>query len=125
MNDATLRLAVADASGKTVASKEVSVAAADSIVTADIEIGRNARLWDEFDPYLYTLTATIVSDGTVADSRSDRFGLRNVEQGRNHIRINGVDRHLRGTLDCGVWPLTGYPATDKESWKKVMQPTMA
>ncbi len=121
LNYATLRLAVADASGKTVASKEVSVAAADSIVTADIEIGRNARLWDEFDPYLYTLTATIVSDGTVADSRSDRFGLRNVEQGRNHIRINGVDRHLRGTLDCGVWPLTGYPATDKESWKKVMQ----
>src|SRR5690606_40332890 len=26
---------------------------------------------------------------------------------------------LRGTLDCAIFPLTGYPPTDHEGWEKV------
>ena len=45
--------------------------------------------------------------------------MRNVEQGKHHIRLNGRDIHLRGVLDCAVFPLTGYPSTNVDDWKRI------
>lgn len=118
-DDGSLTLAVKNPEGRQESEKILAVAVGDSIITASIPLGRDVRLWDEFDPALYTVTATISTDAG-ADSRAARFGLRSVEQGRHHIRINGIDRHLRGTLDCAVWPLTGYPSTDKADWLRIM-----
>ena len=36
---------------------------------------------------------------TGQDSRSLRFGMRKVEQGKHHIRLNDRDIHLRGVLE--------------------------
>jgi hypothetical protein len=33
--------------------------------------------------------------------------------------MNGRPLFLRGTLKCSVWPLTGYPPTDVEAWRKI------
>ncbi|MGN1237048.1 MAG: beta-galactosidase, partial [Bacteroidaceae bacterium] len=49
------------------------------------------------------------------------FGMRSVSQGDNHVRLNGHDIHLRGTLECCVFPLTGYPATDVASWERILR----
>ena len=45
--------------------------------------------------------------------------MRNVEQGKHHVRLNGHDIHLRGVLDCAVFPLTGYPSTYVDDWKRI------
>ncbi len=119
-DNSTLTVAVSNPEGKQVAVKTLTMAPGDSVVKVNIPLGRDARFWDEFDPALYTVTTTLNSDSG-SDSRSERFGLRSVEQGPHHIRINGVDRHLRGTLDCAVWPLTGYPSTDKHDWLRIMK----
>lgn len=101
--------------GRQVATRTIDAAPGDSVFTAVVPLGKEVRLWDEFDPALYTVSATLGND-TGSDSRTGRFGMREVTQGKHHIRINGIDRHLRGTLDCAVWPLTGYPSTDKADW---------
>ncbi|MBO4945344.1 MAG: beta-galactosidase [Muribaculaceae bacterium] len=114
-----LTLNVTGPDGKQVLSHKIAVNPGDSVITANLPLGPNARLWDEFDPALYTVTATLNS-GDDTDTYVERFGLRNVTQGRHHIQINGINRHLRGTLDCAVWPLTGYPSTEKADWSKIM-----
>ena len=35
--------------------------------------------------------------------------------------LNDRTLFLRGTLDCGGYPLTGYPPTDKDSWLRIMR----
>lgn len=118
--ESELNLCVADSAGRQIASRSVVVAPGDSVISEVMAMGKNAALWDEFDPVLYTVTATL-SHRDETDVRTARFGLRSVSQGKHHIRINDIDRHLRGTLDCAVWPLTGYPSTDKADWRRIME----
>src|SRR5690606_24706065 len=47
------------------------------------------------------------------------FGLRRFETDGSRILINGRQVFLRGTLECAIFPKTGYPPTDTGSWKKV------
>lgn len=85
-----------------------------------LPLNRKARLWDEFATPIYTLDADLsTEDGT--DRASTTFGFRKVEQGDHHIRLNDRDIHLRGVLDCAVFPLTGYPATDTSEWERIMR----
>ncbi len=92
---------------------------ADSLgVSVEMDMGKNVKLWDEFTPNLYTLKATMNS-GDATETVTERFGMRKVEQGQNHVKINGTDVHLRGVLDCCVFPLTGYPSTDVKDWARI------
>lgn len=85
-----------------------------------IDMGKNIQLWDEFNPYLYSLHAELqTSDGK--DVLNVKFGMRQLERGKSHIRLNGHDIHLRGTLECAVFPRTGYPATDKGEWLRILK----
>lgn len=102
------------------AAKRAFSMPADSLgLTVEIDMGKDVMLWNEFTPNLYTLTAIVEAGGEPADSLSERFGMRKVEQGTNHVKINGTDVHLRGVLDCCVFPLTGYPSTDAADWEKI------
>jgi hypothetical protein len=88
--------------------------------TAELEVpmGNNVRFWDEFSPYLYDLTITLHASRSV-DSRSVRFGLREFTADGNQFVLNGHPINLRGTHNGGDFPLTGYPPTDVESWKRI------
>lgn len=76
------------------------------------------KKWDEFSPTVYQMEA-ILTTTHGADTLYATFGMRNVTQGKHHIQVNGRDIHLRGALDCCVFPRTGYPATDVASWKRI------
>lgn len=97
---------------------EIDSLAATVEIGQTIHMGKDMRLWDEFSPQLYELETTVCANGR-EDARSVTFGMRNVEQGKHHIRLNGRDIHLRGVLDCAVFPLTGYPSTRVEDWKRI------
>lgn len=89
-------------------------------IERELEIGREMELWDEFSPVLYEMEAVLdTKDGK--DSRKVTFGMRQVEQGEHHIRLNGRDIHLRGTLNCCEFPLTGYPATGQKAWDRIFR----
>ena len=117
----SLALSVTDLTdGRIVAQAQIPVAAADSALSHMLRPKGPVRLWDEFTPSLYRLEAILRSTAGT-DTVRRTFGMRKVEQGRHHVRLNGRDIHLRGVLDCAVFPLTGYPATDTATWARIFR----
>ena len=86
-------------------------------VEFDFSLGPDAALWDEFNPALYRMTVEIPG---VTKPRSVSFGLRNIRVDGTQLAINGRRVFLRGTLECCIFPLHGYPPTDVASWKRVL-----
>lgn len=89
-----------------------------------LDLGEDAQEWDEFSPALYTLRvhATTASH---ADRRATEVilttGLRQIGVDGRHIVLNGKRIYLRGTLECCVFPHTGYPAMDVEAWRRILR----
>jgi len=89
---------------------------------AEVEVafGNEAKLWDEFSPALHKLDVNLTGAGA-DDQRQLVFGLREIGvKGRQFI-INDRPVFFRGTLECCIFPLTGYPPTDVESWKRIIR----
>jgi hypothetical protein len=86
----------------------------------DVQLEKNAQTWDEFHPVLQRLTIHL--KGAQADDRKEIFfGLREIKAEGKRFLLNGREINLRGTHFGGDFPLTGYPATDVASWKKIIQ----
>ena len=81
---------------------------------AEYPLGADAQTWDEFQPALHRLTATLGN----GESRTVTFGLREVATDRTQITVNGRRIFVRGTLECAIFPQTGHPPTDIAAWKR-------
>lgn len=90
----------------------------------EVPLGDRARPWDEFSPELQSLTVTLKGP-QADDTRTVTFGLREVTWNDKDLLINGRVVNLRTTHFGGDFPLTGYPATDVESWKKIIRTCQA
>ncbi|MCB1124288.1 MAG: glycoside hydrolase, partial [Verrucomicrobiae bacterium] len=91
-------------------------------------LGENAQLWDEFSPAVYHAQLTLggeVGGQSFAEESDVTFGLRMVSHDGNQLRINGRKLFLRGTLECAIFPKTGHPPTDVQSWRKVYRAAKA
>src|SRR6185312_12821123 len=90
----------------------------------EFNLGENAKLWDEFSPALYRLRIRI-GGGTgkfnFDENITNIFALRDLHTDTNQFILNGHPIYFRGTHFGGDFPLTGYPPTDVESWKKIFQ----
>lgn len=89
---------------------------------AELELGSDVALWDEFNPVLYELVATLQPGGHRAVSR---FGLREIATDGTRFTLNGRNTFIRGTLDCCIYPKTGHPPTDVASWRRVIEAAKA
>lgn len=76
--------------------------------------------WSEFSPQLYTMHTFIKNDEGIAYNTTD-FGYRDIKTAGKDLLINGQPVFLRGTLECCIFPLKGYPPMEKEGWHKVFQ----
>lgn len=93
----------------------------------------NPKYWDEFTPVLYKLyvkyyelpdnvSCEQLKDGVSgknieADEKTYTFGMRTISVKYKHFLLNGRTLSLRGTTDCAIFSLTGYPDMDEEAWK--------
>lgn len=75
------------------------------------------RPWDEFDPVLHDVSVRL-SNG---EGWSGRFGWRELTPTASGFRMNGRPAMFRGALECSIFPLTGHPATDIDSWRHIMR----
>lgn len=48
------------------------------------------------------------------------IGIVDLATKGKHFTVNNQRIFLRGTLDCAIFPQTGYPPTDQESWREIM-----
>jgi hypothetical protein len=87
-------------------------------------MGDSPALWDEFNPNLYLMDVELTSEEGV-NGKQVQFGMREFKSEGKRFTINGRPVFLRGTLECSIFPLTGYPATDNASWKKIMKAVRA
>ena len=106
--------------GKSYASVEAQAEAVKGYSTVELtcQLGDNAPLWDEFNPYLYDASVKLVS-GKSTSLTTETFGLRDIRHEGNKLVMNEKPIFLRGTLECCIFPLTGTPPTDEASWEKL------
>ena len=83
-------------------------------------MGAHPLLWDEFHPNLYSLKVQLIT-GTETDERVINFGMREFSTQGTQFTINGRLTFLRGTLECAIFPKTGFPPTDLASWTHIFK----
>lgn len=81
---------------------------------------KEVKLWDEFNPNLYTLrTELLAKNSKVIAQSSSIFAFRTLGNDKGALTLNGKHVFLRGTLDCNIYPIQGHPPMDKAGWRKV------
>lgn len=95
-----------------------------------VEIGMplvdGIQLWDEFHPVRYELEIAITDnrDGeTKTTTVTKEIGFRQIDTKGGILRINGIQRFLRGNIDCCVYPNTGYPPMEVDEWDEIFTRT--
>lgn len=81
---------------------------------------RKPELWSEFNPAMYEISASLTEKGRIIDQREVDFGMREFKTNGTRFEINGRPVFLRGTTECCIFPLTGYPPADVESWERIL-----
>jgi Glycosyl hydrolases family 2, sugar binding domain/Glycosyl hydrolases family 2 len=90
-------------------------------IEIDYPMGKNVKLWSEFTPSLYSLSVDLEDlKGQVIDNEKIDFGMREFKAKGTRFEVNGRQTFLRGTLECCIFPLTGYPPVDLQSWEKIL-----
>jgi beta-galactosidase len=87
------------------------------------QLSESPKLWDEFSPALYRAEVELRTGGKppCADRQAATFGFRQIAKDGRRLLVNGRPTFIRGNLDCVHFPLTGYPACDVESWRRIFQ----
>lgn len=93
---------------------------ASAEVRETLEMGADVKLWSEFTPDLYEVTVAFESGENRAEQR-ETFGMRSISTDGNRLLVNAVPAFMRGTLECCIFPLTGYPPMDRAGWEKVFR----
>lgn len=90
-----------------------------SIIKYEVKLSKPPLPWDEFQPNLYQVEVTLGS-GKKADSYQAHIGFRDLGTTEYHLTINERPFFYRNNHDGCIFPLTGYPPTDVESWKDIL-----
>ncbi len=99
-------------------NQKLSLTQASTITEIIVPFGDDMLLWDEFNPALYKLKATLTS-GKKRDIKEVEFGMREFKIEGKWFYVNGRKTMLRGTVENCDFPLTGYAPMDVESWERV------
>jgi len=85
------------------------------------ELPKPIAQWSEFTPAVYELSCVLYDNenNTTIDSVASTFGMREIGTKDGYITINGNKVTMRGTLDNGSFPLTGYPYMNKDKWIEI------
>jgi len=121
----TLHLAAIDGQVK-IAGTNISclLAPGENTITSYIAINAPIKKWDEFNPSLYGLSAS-VKYANSGHTTVTKFAFRTLSSEGPRLLINSRPLFLRGTLECNIFPLTGYPPMEKSGWAAVFEKAKA
>lgn len=113
---ATLRIQVGDETTR-------ELTATDTTTQLTIPISQ-PQLWSPKTPHLYSIT-TYLKGKDGEDNVRSYTGLRKIEVHGNHIILNGERLFIRGVLDQGYWPTSGYTALTDADLRRDVELTLA
>lgn len=90
----------------------------DGRATLSVELGADARLWWDDDPFLYQADFRLLQGDAVHDAVGQRLGLREIATNGRQLLLNGRPVFLRGYVDCCIFPQTGYPVWDIDEYRR-------
>jgi hypothetical protein len=93
----------------------------ETTIELDYPMGDKVLIWDEFDPALYKLTATLTTNNGLHDVKKVQFGMRSFGIEGTRFTMNGRPIFLRGTVENCQFPLTGYAPMNVEAWERVFR----
>ncbi|MGE5448440.1 MAG: sugar-binding domain-containing protein, partial [Bacteroidales bacterium] len=100
--------------------KKVELINGENTIEIDFPLGDEVKQWNEFHTKVYTLEASLKDEVTgQTDQLSTTFGMREFKAVGKQLHINGQPTFLRGTLECAIFPKTGYPAMDIQEWTRI------
>ena len=102
-------------------SLNIHLKGSDTTIKTAYSIGKNAKLWSEYQPVLHQLTIRLRKRQQLLDAQTVHVGLRAFKAVGTQFRNNGITTFLRGKNESCVFPLTGYPAMDTASWRKLFR----
>jgi hypothetical protein len=101
---------------------KINTSSNDLQLMINYPMGNKMQLWSEFARPLYKLSVNLkAANGEIIDNVSEDFGMREFKVNGTQFEVNGIPAFLRGTTECAIFPLTGYPPADIKSWEKVIQ----
>ncbi len=95
-----------------------TLAPGENRINMTLPLAQEVLTWDEFNPNLYELSVEMSYKGG-KDAQVVDFGFRDIKALPSGLTINNRPLFLRGTLECAIFPKTGYPPTDVAGWEKV------
>jgi hypothetical protein len=98
----------------------VSLAPGDTMQTVFYPLGTNVEFWSEFTPRLYRVGASLAAGGARSEATAS-FGMRSFKANGHQFTINGQPVFLRGTVECCVFPKTGYPDMTGKQWERIFR----
>jgi beta-galactosidase len=124
---ATVKIKIGNSTNKagsgtiTANSKDFPVSWNETGGTSEIKLDfPSAQEWNEFHPNLSKINLQLKGENA-ADSREVSFGFAEIKADKSEFKLNGRTIYLRGTHHGGDFPLTGFPPTDVEYWRKIFQ----
>jgi len=99
---------------------DLNIHKGENNATFTYPMGDNPMLWNEFHPNLYVLTTELQSKAG-NDQAKTTFGMRTLSTNGTQITMNGHPIFIRGTLECCIFPKTGFPPTDVEGWERELK----
>lgn len=77
----------------------------------EVPFDKEVALWDEFHPHLYRIGISVGND-----YYETTFGMHETLLVNHQPVLNGHEIFLRGVVEEGQFPKTGFPSTDVDSW---------
>ncbi|HEX3073709.1 MAG TPA: glycoside hydrolase family 2 TIM barrel-domain containing protein [Ignavibacteriales bacterium] len=100
--------------------KEYEINPGDSILTIEYQLYEWAALWDEFSPNRQSIDIRLTSKD-IKTKGMYTFAFRKLAVKGTQFTVNDRLIFLRGTLECAVFPKTGYPSMDVEEWRRIFK----
>ena len=90
----------------------------------EVELVHNMQgkylVWNEFTPNLYHSEVTVKTKDS-QDAYPVTYAFREWSHEGGTLLLNDKPVFLRGTLECCIFPLTGYPPMEHAGWRKVFE----
>ena len=97
-----------------------NIEANSTVFQCSLDMGDDMLTWSEFDPNLYRIDVELDTK-TGKDVKRTTFGMREFRAEGTRFQINGTPVFIRGTLECAIFPLTGYASMDADYWTKIFR----